>query len=181
MDKNEIPIGHIKTPYSSYSQLCTVTVTLKDTPKGKTLSICGSMWNKPRTDITEGGQMHGTIEEALHNTQHNKTRPYFTKFHKPYTEVKQLITTWKRWHLNDMRAGCEHQRAEDWGSETLLLKKSITNLAMWVTPQEHPKGVLTKPCPICGYKYGTAWLHEPLPNEVTEWIQQFAGVQLEVS
>src|ERR1043165_2726339 len=29
--------------------------------------------------------------------------------------IKQFFDIWDRWHLNDMRAGCEHQRAENWG------------------------------------------------------------------
>ncbi len=44
----------------------------------------------------------------------------------------------------------------------------------WIYPSDHPEGVLTKPCPICGYKYGTAWLHEKLPNDVVQFVKDFA-------
>lgn len=58
---------------------------------------------------------------------------------------------WGTWrHLNDMRAGCEHQRAMGWKSY-----------------DEHP----SEPCPVCGYKYGTAWLVEPLPAEVYSFVE----------
>jgi hypothetical protein len=26
------------------------------------------------------------------------------------------------------------------------------------------------PCPICGYKYGSAWLKEEVPAEVIDWL-----------
>jgi len=29
---------------------------------------------------------------------------------------------------------------------------------------------LSQPCPECGYKYGTAWLSEPVPSDVLEWL-----------
>lgn len=35
----------------------------------------------------------------------------------------------------------------------------------WLRPSQHPDGLLTKPCPVCGYKYGTAWLHEEIPEQ----------------
>jgi hypothetical protein len=33
--------------------------------------------------------------------------------------VAKLADIWNAWHLNDMRAGCEHQRAEHWGEEDI--------------------------------------------------------------
>ena len=32
-------------------------------------------------------------------------------------------------------------------------------------PTEHPDGLLCKPCPVCGYKYGTEWKYFPIPEE----------------
>lgn len=42
--------------------------------------------------------------------------------------------------------------------------------AGWIYPKEHPAGMLTRPCPQCGYKYGSAWLFDALPPEVTNFI-----------
>ena len=36
----------------------------------------------------------------------------------------------------------------------------------WLNQNEHPEGILSKPCPVCGYEYGTAWKTEPIPPEV---------------
>lgn len=30
---------------------------------------------------------------------------------------------------------------------------------------EHPEGILCKPCPVCGYKYGNSWLYVPVPED----------------
>jgi hypothetical protein len=40
----------------------------------------------------------------------------------------------------------------------------------WLYPHEHPDGLLTRPCPICGYKYGTSWLKEDVPDDVIQWL-----------
>ncbi len=61
-----------------------------------------------------------------------------------------LRSLWAEWHLNDMRSGCEHQRALG-----------------WVKYNEHP----SEPCPQCGYKFGSAWLFEPVPGEVIQWLK----------
>jgi hypothetical protein len=55
-----------------------------------------------------------------------------------------LLDLWHRWHLNDMRAECEHQRAMGWRYE------------------DHAG----EACPVCGYPCGSAWLREEVPQAV---------------
>lgn len=144
-----------------------------------------------------------------------------------------FLAAWGKWHLNDLTAGCEHQR-ENWDttekleivtykltmdayrkrnaikdaaqrkletegaasvtdSERELLalpwtrhdapdadsaasgcyevEKRETKAAGWVTEKEHPRGLLSKPCEVCGYKYGTKWLHREIPAQVLEFLQ----------
>jgi hypothetical protein len=45
-----------------------------------------------------------------------------------------------------------------------------TKTSSWVYPKEHPEGELTKPCPVCGYKYGSLWLKEEVPAEVIAFL-----------
>ena len=40
----------------------------------------------------------------------------------------------------------------------------------WVRYDETDKGILCKPCPVCGYKYGTSWLKEEVPQEIIDWL-----------
>lgn len=35
----------------------------------------------------------------------------------------------------------------------------------WLKQTEHPDGLLCRPCPVCGYKYGTEWRYMPIPEE----------------
>lgn len=151
--------------------------------------------------------------------------------------IIRLMEIWNKWHLNDMQAGCEHQRknwntleeieiinftwsskfntmrivAEDglmseseykeyrnivpdvfkttvetthekWLSPLacgpmylglIKVKSKEMKTAGWVHPYEHPRGLLCKPCEICGYQYGTKWLHEDVPEDVLQELINF--------
>lgn len=52
-------------------------------------------------------------------------------------------------------------------------EKREVKRANWVYPSEHPAGVLCKPCEVCGYKFGTVWLYEPLPADVVQFLRNF--------
>ena len=43
--------------------------------------------------------------------------------------AKRFLTIWEEWHLNDLQAGCEHQRNLGWNNDNI-----------------------GEPCPECGYK-----------------------------
>lgn len=97
-----------------------------------------------------------------------------------YGMAKKFIATWNEWHLNDMQAGCEHQRARHW-EDYRISPKELPNshanrdekgiLAIWVSPKEHKDGLLGKPCPVCKYKYGTAWLTKEVPKPVIKFLE----------
>lgn len=82
----------------------------------------------------------------------------------PWTKemLDKLCDIWDRWHLNDMRPDCEHQRALGW---------------KWV-PYKNDE-IIGKPCPVCGYKYGTDWLKEEVPADVIEWLGQLPESEIE--
>lgn len=108
-------------------------------------------------------------------------------------QLDEFMTIWGRWHLNHMRAGCEHQRAEGWDQRPIDPSKPAGsygrhfegqqhpswNLLGWVRRDEHPEGLLGFPCPTCGYRYGSAWKHEELPAEVIERLASFPASSLE--
>lgn len=56
-----------------------------------------------------------------------------------------------------------------------VMVRTETRAAGWVRHEEHPDGLLSKPCPVCGYKYGSAWRTEPLPAEVVAAVHRIAG------
>lgn len=197
-----------------------ITVEIKF--DGKRLSITGDISNRSKTQLYACGQINMSID------------PKKINYADPWNEIRftHFLAVWNRWHLNDMRAGCEHQE-RDWdknkelqiptytwtteyhnareraadgqmsmgeyqlfrtisqkalgvtihenkapeiielllNAKTIKLDKIETKSAHWVTPNEHPEGILTKPCEICGYKYGTAWNCESVPEEVLEYLK----------
>lgn len=162
--------------------------------------------------------------------------------------IKKFFDIWDNYHLNDMQAGCEHQRklwdptekitvsplhptskywresdrAKDgqmtpeeyqiwgdivqaceaawlhdktrvshpdffkgntktmieWGYLEVDQKKIEVKSAGLVYPTEHPKGLLTKPCPKCGYKYGTKWLKMEVPATVHARLYRFPDTDI---
>lgn len=47
---------------------------------------------------------------------------------------------------------------------------SNTESRGWVSYDKSELGILCKPCPVCGYKYGSEWLKEEVPQEVIDWL-----------
>jgi hypothetical protein len=72
--------------------------------------------------------------------------------------LTKFVDVWKHWHLNDMRAGCEHQR--DTGIANISFKNHPDGL----------NGLIGKPCPVCGYEYGSKWLHEDVPQDILYFL-----------
>jgi hypothetical protein len=68
-----------------------------------------------------------------------------------------LLDVWKRYHLNNMHAECEHQRKLHW------------------TYREHhdPKTFKGDPCPVCGYEIGSKWPSEIVPNFAIDKLLSF--------
>lgn len=145
----KIALGRFYSDYYNYkiSQLVEVEIELRDRDgEGKVeLSIVGWFWNNKHTKKVIYGQICDTLKDCI---QHGKYR----QLNYPWETIAKLLEVWDRWHLNSLRAGCEHQRRLGWDS----------------LPHEETIG---KACPVCGYKYGSAWLHEPLPEDVIDFIK----------
>jgi len=133
-------------------QEITIDISLKRKKEGVTLSISGGIGNHC------WGQC---LDEMLP----------FLATNKLFLSVYRL---WNLYHLNDIRAGCIHQRKAGWEEKRIDPKElpgGHSNrddrgvLATWVNPNEHKDGLLTKPCPKCGYKYGSKWLFEEIPED----------------
>lgn len=92
-------------------------------------------------------------------------------------DLARLVEIWDRWHLNDMRAGCEHQRR--WGWDTMhLLEHRVSDRSPYSgLRQENARSRafrrISRPCPACGYSYGSAWLREELPQDVIDFVEWF--------
>lgn len=217
------PFGRVLNPGSGEYGLVFVRVKFQN----ERLSLCGVEGPRPNGDARGSC---GQIGDHLN----------VTRFAAGWDaeQLARLVSLWDRWHLNDLRAGCEHQRANwdvlekleivsyglttdahslrlasleragkyaangqtpDFNAlEKALLglarwfealhtppdadsplsgcykvKKRETKTAGWVYPKEHPKGLLCKPCEVCGYRYGSAWLFERVPELVIDELLAF--------
>lgn len=113
---------------------------------------CG-VWNQRETDITSGGQNCEVLNDL-------------TVFADGFDAEKaaRLVELWQRWHLNTMRAGCAHVEPV---YTTDQYKRRVVD--MDATPA----------CPVNRgterepdhYRYGRAWLTEPLPEGFTDTIR----------
>lgn len=186
-----------------------IDATLTHRDCGPVLSVMGETWENGRW--SSGGQCYDDLAG----------------------DAPHAVELWRRWHLNDMRAGCEHQRGEydrgarltltplTWGpryhelrrlalagtmaqedaatwADTVATVKRLT--IKWPHPchpqawgeagesalaaglvaikeyevrragstfvTEHPDGLLGRVCPECGYRYGSGWVYEPIPEDV---------------
>lgn len=52
------------------------------------------------------------------------------------------------------------------------LEKTEEKTCGWVNCDEHEDGILTKACPVCGYKYGTAWKMLQIPAKDLKEIEK---------
>lgn len=211
-----------------------VTIEYRDEKDGKlVLSLTGV--EGPTND---GNAYGGCGQIAMHFEAHEEVfrpAPGYSR-----ETVETLLAYWDRWHLNDMRAGCEHQR-ENWDTDKKLtiyhyklkiehllaqnklkdrvmdevkrsgsctplteeeqvlinlpysvksatkdelvwpsshllldhyeLEKTETVMAVHTRHDEFQEGLLCKPCEVCGYKLGSTWLYEQVPDEVLEFLK----------
>lgn len=88
-----------------------------------------------------------------------------------------LMGLWDYWHLNGMRAGCEHQRRyEEVMTEMNIVGKEFFYAANY--------GEVVKlsgfgKCPECGYVYGSEWKHERLPIWIANIIMDFFDMSVQ--
>lgn len=147
--KNELKIG--KIDYLNCGRKENL-VTLEWELKDGVFSMSGNVWNRIRSDIYCGGQIVDKIAKMF---PHNK-------------KVRRMAQIWEKYHLNDMQAGCKHQRALGWGTKKLAGGE-------WEGHKyESEGGCLSKPCPTCGYKYGSKWLREEIPTEIIAEIESWS-------
>ena len=158
--KAEIVIGRVKGESYGYKQSLEVTldIELKDQRNGLELTISGNVWNKRKTDVVSCGQNYDELLEHLNKNEFKTLNVVHVN------DLYSLITIWKRWHLNGMNAGCEHQRNLLRTKKANFPDHSYTELIKF---QDFKK------CSECGYAYGSAWKYEELPEAVIQFVQDF--------
>jgi len=109
------------------------------------------------------------IKKALHKRGF-KSRSYFLGH-----VIAEALEAASRGEVYEPKDGAE----KSWFDAGVIKIKTETTSSGWTRPDEHPEGVLTKPCPVCGYKYGTAWMKKVVPDDIISfvWSRPDADVQ----
>lgn len=150
-----VRIGSAMTYFgrSARSVFCTINIV-----NGR-LSITGVEGPLSNGDCVGGcGQIQGSIPKYIDDITFAPgwNKELLTKF----------LSVWKRWHLNDMRAGSQVQ--EDW------LRANPISFQYPQTHYDTASAALTAAGlnpDADGYKYGHAWKYEQLPDDVVQFLQ----------
>lgn len=141
-------------------------------------------WNSEQGELSltgvEGARASGNSKGScgqinLHDWVITKLSNGFSR-----SMVKQIRQTWKRWHLNNLRAGSPEQ-------ETFLRNLDLPNDGTWFdkAKEELTKAGLNpdnnfmhngKP-----YSFGQAWIKEEVPAEVIQWLYSLPSPVLKPS
>lgn len=157
------------------------------------LSICGVIG--PTSNGCCKGSLGQCVDEIREGTPIGDWTPEM---------LAKFCDIWDRWHLNDLRPECEHQRELGWKEQaceqffaSLPYRLDIYEAPKeevapyyqpkkplysgdvgaverktrgWVRYEESELGILCKPCPVCGYKYGSSWIKEEVPQDILDWL-----------
>ena len=146
-----------------------LTIDLEPIGQYTELAICGNVWNHIETDLVQFGQMYDAMLD------------YFP--HSPL--VAEIVKVWKRWHLNGLKAGTRTQAKAidaykrnntlwryDYGEACDILKdQGLYEDTSKLGRLERIANRLLKQGK--GYKYGHAWLVEPLPEKIIEQVKSW--------
>lgn len=163
-----VRIGTISEGQSRASVYCRIKMSAKDNQVRLSITgVIGPLHN----GNARGGAGQIEMKFQHRNPAHNDKR-----YHSPISAADicyapgwdaekwlDLLEVWHDWHLNDTRAGCDHQRKLGW------------------TYEEHhdPKTFRGEECPCCGYSIGSKWLYEPLPAKVIAFLEALPGTDTE--
>jgi len=153
--RKEFEIGRVKVDGYKRRLRARIDIRLrKEKSKGLCLAISGEIMNPKLTDCIMAGQIRKELEEAYREGKLDLSlRLNRDKF-------QELMVIWKRWHLNDLRAGCTHQRE--------IIRESGYDDCSY----EEIKKTEFFVCPVCGYEYGSKWLLEELPPVVVDFLRE---------
>ena len=136
-------------------------VELREDAFGRpTFSVCGDIWNTKHTDIVCGGQCLDEIAKYVHTPQ-----------------FKFLYSMWKKYHLNDMKAGTPEQEEaikqwEEAGNKYDYKEacKYLESIGLYEVEYHAPEfnGM---------YKYGHAWLYKNIEPEDLDKILEVMGLE----
>lgn len=125
-------------------------------PDALEVSIMGEVWHLNRNGSRDRryreGLAYGQVLDDMDRCTGNRAR--------------RIAYLWRRWHLNGMQAACAHQSAD-----AARIQAAMPSYAQ---DRERWARLSALPCPE-GYRYGSAWLYEPVPTDVLAELRRLFG------
>lgn len=118
------------------------------------LSISGVEGPRPNGNARSCGQIEMHLDAMAIELAPGWTR----------AKLNEFLRVWRKWHLNDMKAGTPAQTAELEKHKFPGYPKSHYDWALEVLTQAGLQ-------PDNGYSYGSAWLKVEVPNEVLDFLR----------
>jgi hypothetical protein len=142
--------------------LVEVEVLLEDYGGGERLSICGTIWNRLKTDCISAGQNLDTIRKLVG----------FSPL------MKRVHHVWELYHRNDMKAGSPRQEAFLAGYKQA--HRDSTSGANWIGCYDTRKDLLERAGlqpdhTHNNYSYGSGWLTLTIPEEIFAEIETWSA------
>jgi hypothetical protein len=160
----DVPVGRTGGEQYGYKRSLAVTVevqmeildrrdayeTVDHTMVTKPLdfAITTAVWQPGWNDMVAGGATVEPLRELV---------TYLNGFD---AESVAALADLAEWHLNSMTAGCAHQGPPVMKDGTYGPEVDFDQ---------------TPPCPVTGYKYGSAWLLRPLPDGFHKRVRELFG------
>ena len=135
------------------------TIDLENVSEKNVLAITGDVWNVKQSDVIMCGQIQNEIRRWINENK-------FKELYIDKDKLLKILEIWDRWHLNDLHAGTRRQR------ETIKEWRKKNNITGYAFDKEVEYLKSIGLYEDNGYRYGSAWLYEPLPSEVIEFVEK---------
>lgn len=149
----------VDTPNAERNPTVTSAHTHEPIPHPLVLAITG--------DLVDTSKRRSSPEFWVSGGQIVNWVPQITKPAGTLTveDCKRFAVLWETWHLNTMRAACAHMDLSTVPADLPhhAVNRGEMDRYTWIRAN--------LPCPVSEYKYGSAWLAEPVPTEVIEEIE----------
>lgn len=138
--KKTIVLGYVKFPYEDKRRKAIVEVELKNTDGKYKLSMCGE------------------IKKCSWGQCNEEIKKYMVA---PRMNFDRIMEVWEKYHLNDMHAGTQAQEkfvrayCENHSYDYKTICEELKKAGLYEDN---------------GYKYGSGWLYEPIPESVLDEI-----------
>ena len=128
------------------------------------------IWTLTKEAIEEKRKAESRALECLRNG-----RPFYpTKDEIAYANMKYAIKVY-----NDEDPSLLYRDAYEFKEKNCLGHPNAEYKdRCWISYKDHPLGFLGRPCPVCGYAYGTSWLKEDLPQDVIDFLESLPETKI---